>query len=207
MRRTAQIGRPDRRRNRYPLASAEGFFNTIDVKRTSPTVTMDVVVGGLRPFKYASSTPGDRDRGARTLQRRSFLRRPSLINASSKPGGKSINRLERVQPTFPRWPSPSGPPAKLGSARRDASASAMISFGDAALFGFAVKMIRRALVQCAVAWSGSSKRAWLARCIARAYICTHPHSGRTNREHSLTSRRTLRPRARRRWSPLPPPSR
>jgi ABC-type oligopeptide transport system substrate-binding subunit len=28
----AQIGRPDRRRNRYPLASAEGFFNTIDVK-------------------------------------------------------------------------------------------------------------------------------------------------------------------------------
>ena len=61
-----------------------------DVKRTSPPVTMDVVVGGLRPFKCASSTPGDRGRGARTLQRRSFLRQPSLINASSKPGGKSI---------------------------------------------------------------------------------------------------------------------
>jgi hypothetical protein len=29
MRRRAQIARPDRRRNRYPLSSAEGFFTTI----------------------------------------------------------------------------------------------------------------------------------------------------------------------------------
>jgi hypothetical protein len=29
MRRRAQIGRPDRRRNRFPLSSAEGFFNAI----------------------------------------------------------------------------------------------------------------------------------------------------------------------------------
>jgi len=35
MRRRAPIPPPDGRRNRYPLPSAEGFFNTIDVKRTS----------------------------------------------------------------------------------------------------------------------------------------------------------------------------
>ena len=29
IRRRAQIDRPDRRRNRYPLLSAEGFFNAI----------------------------------------------------------------------------------------------------------------------------------------------------------------------------------
>jgi hypothetical protein len=29
MRRSTQIGRPDRRHNRYPLLSIKGFFNTI----------------------------------------------------------------------------------------------------------------------------------------------------------------------------------
>ena len=37
MRRSTQIGRPDRRRNRYPLLSIEGFFNTIRKERTFPT--------------------------------------------------------------------------------------------------------------------------------------------------------------------------
>jgi hypothetical protein len=35
MRRRAQINRPDRRRNRYPRSSAEGFFNTI--RRLQPS--------------------------------------------------------------------------------------------------------------------------------------------------------------------------
>jgi hypothetical protein len=39
MRRRAQIGRPDRRRNRYPLSSAEGFFNTIRAFETFEPVS------------------------------------------------------------------------------------------------------------------------------------------------------------------------
>jgi hypothetical protein len=35
MRRSTKIGRPDRRRNRYPLLSIEGFFNTIRPVRHS----------------------------------------------------------------------------------------------------------------------------------------------------------------------------
>ena len=35
IRRRAQIDRPDRRRNRYPLSSAEGFFNAIREKQSS----------------------------------------------------------------------------------------------------------------------------------------------------------------------------
>jgi hypothetical protein len=46
MRRRAQIGRPDRRRNRYPLASAEGFFNTIDVKPPL-IVSSELRLGGV----------------------------------------------------------------------------------------------------------------------------------------------------------------
>ena len=46
--------------------------------RPSPIVTMDVLVGGLRPFKCASSTPGGRDRGAGTLRRRLLLRQSGL---------------------------------------------------------------------------------------------------------------------------------
>ena len=34
MRRSIQIGRPDRRRNLYPLLSIEGFFNTIRKQRS-----------------------------------------------------------------------------------------------------------------------------------------------------------------------------
>ena len=48
------------------------------VKRTSPTVTMDVLVGRVRPFECASSTPAGRGREAGTLQRRSLLRQPRL---------------------------------------------------------------------------------------------------------------------------------
>jgi hypothetical protein len=34
MRRSTQIGRPDRRHNRYPLLSIKGFFNTIRKQRS-----------------------------------------------------------------------------------------------------------------------------------------------------------------------------
>jgi hypothetical protein len=70
MRRRAQIGRPDRRRNRYPLASAEGFFNTICAfktferrlestsKRTYRTAALDASVERTAEVDQTSASGG-----------------------------------------------------------------------------------------------------------------------------------------------------
>jgi hypothetical protein len=49
---------PDSRRNRYPLSSAEGFFNTSDVKRTLPMSEAEVAFGGRWTTGIASGGTG-----------------------------------------------------------------------------------------------------------------------------------------------------
>ena len=68
--------------------------------RPSPIVTMDVLVGGLRPFKCASPTPGGRDRGAGTLRRRLLLRQPSFDQRLGRSARSSSRSSGGLQATY-----------------------------------------------------------------------------------------------------------
>src|ERR1700722_4236663 len=82
MRRRAQIGRPDRRRNRYPLASAEGFFNTICAFPSSRRLCTDEVRRRPAEIDQPPSTAETNRKAAKFLVLKGFEHRRSNAKSS-----------------------------------------------------------------------------------------------------------------------------